>query len=227
MGAFILAVDDDQLVRESLRWNLERAGHRVITVGSGEAAIEVARRERPDLVVLDVGLPGMDGFETCRRLQAEHDLPVILLTARADEVDRVSGLRLGADDYITKPFSMPELVARVHAVLRRLRRSEPPPAPTLVYGDLQIHVAGREVTKGGRPVHLAPREFDLLVALASRPGQVVRRQHLLDLVWGQDWVGEPKTLDVHIQWLRAKLEEAPSSPRHFITVRGVGYKFMP
>ncbi len=219
----ILVVDDDALIRDSLSYSLAKDGHQVLTAASGEEGLRKVRLERPSLAILDVGLPGMDGLELCRVLQAEMSLPVIMLTARNQEMDRVLGLRLGADDYVTKPFSTAELLARVQAVLRRTQ-SPHVERERIEAGEVVVDVVAHEVTVRGQPVRLSPKEFALLQLLASNAGRVLSRQTLLDAVWGEGWIGEPRTLDVHIQWLRDKVESNPGHPRYIHTVRGVGYK---
>lgn len=222
----ILLVDDDLLLRRSLAFNLEQAGYRVSTAANAEDALALAERDPPHLVLLDIGLPGMDGLEALRRLRAHADVPVIFLTARRRELEQALGLELGADDYVTKPFDRDVLLARIKAVLRRTQR--PPTAPAkaqpLAVGDLTIDPATHQVTVGGRAVELTRREFDLLYTLAQQPGQVVSAEELLARVWGAEYEGEPQVVYVHIRWLREKLEEDPQRPRRILTVRGVGYK---
>jgi DNA-binding response OmpR family regulator len=230
MTKHILLVDDDSLLRRSLAFNLDRAGYRASTAANAEDALALARRDRPDLVLLDIGLPGMDGLDALRRFQIEMGVPVIFLTARRRELDEILGLELGADDYVTKPFDLDVLLARIKAVLRRAERSEAgPPARSgpLVVGDLVIDPAAHTVTVRGQPVDLAPREFDLLHTLALEAGRVVSTDELLARVWGAEYEGEPQVVYVHVRWLREKLEETPNQPRRLITVRGVGYKLMP
>ncbi len=227
--AHILLVDDDALLRQSLAFNLEQAGYQVSTAASAEDALALAHRTPPDLVLLDIGLPGMDGLEALRHFQEHLGIPVIFLTARRRELDEVLGLELGADDYITKPFDLDVLLARIKAVLRRARLSESPPrepAP-LVVGDLEIDPAAHTVTVAGRPVDLSPREFDLLYTLALEAGHVVSVDDLLARVWGSEYAGESQVVYVHIRWLREKLEETPNHPRRILTIRGVGYKLEP
>ena len=229
MPADVLLVDDDALLRRSLTFNLEQAGYRVSTAASAEDALALAQRDPPDLVLLDIGLPGMDGLEALRHFQERLGLPVIFLTARRRELDEVLGLELGADDYITKPFDLDVLLARIKAVLRRTRRvqaatAEPSP---LTVGDLVIDPAAHTVTVGGQPVGLSPREFDLLHALALEAGHVVSVDDLLVRVWGAEYEGESQVVYVHIRWLREKIEEDPHDPRRIITVRGVGYRLEP
>ena len=217
----VIVVEDDPHIADLIELYLRRDGHRVIQASSGEAALEAAGRERPRLVILDIGLPGqLDGFEVCRRLRAASDVPVLMLTARDDEIDRVLGLELGADDYVTKPFSPRELAARVKAILRRTD-GPPPVRPTvLAVGTVEIDAGRREVRVDGRAVSLATREFDLLQFLAENVGLVLSRQQLLDGVWGPDWYGDERTVDVHVRQLRKKLgDQLPLA-----TVWGVGYR---
>ncbi|MCD6289249.1 MAG: response regulator transcription factor [Anaerolineae bacterium] len=228
-SAHILLVDDDALLRRSLAFNLERSGYQVSTAATAEDALVLARHNPPDLVLLDIGLPGMDGLEALRRFQNDVGVPVIFLTARRRELDEVLGLELGADDYVTKPFDLDVLLARVKAVLRRSRWARRAIAkPTaLVVGDLMIDPDAHEVIVAGRRVELPPREFDLLCVLASEAGRVLSVDELLARVWGAEYVGEPQVVYVHIRWLREKIEEDPHRPRRIVTVRGVGYKLQP
>jgi DNA-binding response OmpR family regulator len=229
MSGHILIVDDDALLRRSLAFNLEQAGYRCSTAATAEDALAMAQRERPDLVLLDISLPGMDGLEALRHFQDEVGTAVIFLTARRRELDEILGLELGADDYITKPFSTDLLLARIKAVLRRAAHVAPP-APkddTLRVGDLCIDPLAHTVTLGGQPIELAPRTFDLLYVLALNAGRVLPAEELLARVWGAEYEGEPQVLYVHIRWLRERLEEDPSNPRRIVTVRGVGYKLVP
>ncbi|MDR5689333.1 MAG: response regulator transcription factor [Armatimonadota bacterium] len=222
----VLVVDDDEAILSLLGSYLAREGFEVQTAGDGEAALAAARTSRPDVVVLDVLLPGLDGLEVLRRLRAEGEPYVILLTAKAEEADRVVGLELGADDYVTKPFSPRELVARIRAVLRRGRgRAEVPEAP-LVFPRLRIDPARREVWRDGERVYLTPLEFDLLRALASFPGRVWTREQLIERVWGHDYFGDERVVDAHIKELRRKLQDDPARPSFVGTVRGVGYRFV-
>jgi DNA-binding response OmpR family regulator len=229
MAKHILLVDDDTLLRRSLTFNLEKAGYRVSPAATAEDALAQARLDPPDLVLLDIGLPGMDGLDALRSLRQQADVPVIFLTARRRELDQVLGLELGADDYVTKPFDIDVLLARIKAVLRRAAPATaqvPAPAP-LAVGDLTIDPAAHTVTAGDRTVELSPREFDLLHALAMEAGRVVSVDDLLSRVWGAEYVGEPQVVYVHVRWLREKLEEDPGRPRRIITVRGRGYKLVP
>jgi DNA-binding response OmpR family regulator len=226
MAKHILLVDDDALMRRSLAFNLEQAGYRASAAASAEDALAMAHREPPDLVLLDIGLPGMDGLDALRRFKEMLALPVIFLTARRRELDEVVGLELGADDYITKPFDVNVLLAHIKAVLRR---SEQPASmtsrsPVLEAGDLSIDPAAHTVTCRGKLVTLSPREFDLLYALAQEPGRVFSVDELLGRVWGAEFIGQPQVVYVHIRWLREKLEEDPDRPRRIQTVRGVGYR---
>lgn len=226
----ILLVDDDDLLRRSLAFNLERAGFHALPAANAEDALAIARSERPDLVLLDIGLPGMDGLDALRHLRQQVSAPVIFLTARRRELDEVLGLELGADDYVTKPFDVDVLLARIRAVLRRAQAQaesktlEPQP---LVVGDIAIDPSRHTASVGGSLVELAPREFDLLHALAMDAGRVLSVDALLARVWGAEYQGEPQVVYVHIRWLREKLEQDPRRPRRILTVRGVGYKLEP
>jgi DNA-binding response OmpR family regulator len=226
MAANILLIDDDALLRRSLAFNLERAGYRTATAENAETALAMAERHRPDLVILDIGLPGMDGLEALRQFEERLTVPVIFLSARHRELDQVLGLELGADDYITKPFDLDVLLARIKAVLRRSQRmpNRGTTAVVLQAGDLTIDPTAHTVTLAGRAIELPPREFDLLYVLASEAGHVVSADTLLAQVWGPEYAGEPQVVYVHIRWLREKLEEDPQHPRRIVTVRGVGYK---
>jgi len=233
MGYKVLVVEDEPVLLETLEYNLTRQGYEVCTAADGPTALEVAREERPDLIVLDVMLPGMDGFEVCRTLRPEMSVPILMLTARDEEIDKVVGLEVGADDYMTKPFSMRELVARVKALLRRVRldreelaaESAEVGSERLAFGDLTIDLARCEVLREGEPLHLKPKEHDLLVFLARNRGIVLSRDLILERVWGWDYGGGSRTVDVHVRWLREKIEPDPASPSRIVTVRGVGYRF--
>ena len=229
MGKHILVVDDDTLLRRSLAFNLEKAGYRASTAATAEDALAQVRLDAPDLVLLDIGLPGMDGLEALHRLRLQVPVPVILLTARRRELDQVVGLESGADDYVAKPFDIDVLLARIKAVLRRTMTSPagPPPATPTTVGDLTIDPTTHTMTWRGRVVNLAPREFDLLHALAVESGRVVSVDELLSRVWGAEYEGEPQVVYVHIRWLREKIEPDPQHPRHILTVRGVGYRLVP
>lgn len=226
MTKHIILVDDDALLRRSLAFTLEQAGYRVSTAASAEDALVLARRDRPDLVLLDIGLPGMDGLQALRYFEAQVKVPIIFLTARRRELDEVLGLRLGAEDYVTKPFDSDVLLARIEVVLRRARTSSAPVSPPdrLVVGDLMIDPAAHTVTLKGQPIELPPREFALLHVLALEAGRVVSVDDLLARAWGAEFEGEPQVIYVHIRWLREKLEEDPQKPRRIITIRGIGYK---
>jgi DNA-binding response OmpR family regulator len=225
----ILIVDDDALLRRSLAFNLEQAGYRVSTAATAEDALAQVRLDPPGLVLLDIGLPGMDGLDALRNLRQQVNVPVIFLTARRRELDQVLGLELGADDYVTKPFDIAVLLARIKAVLRRASTPATPVQETgsLIVGDLTIDPAAHTVAVGGREVELSPREFDLLHALAQEAGRVVALDDLLARVWGAEYAGEPQVVYVHVRWLREKLEDDPAHPRRIVTVRGVGYKLVP
>jgi DNA-binding response OmpR family regulator len=237
MADKILVVEDELTLQETLAYNLKRQGYEVETAGDGLTALEIARQMRPDLIVLDVMLPGIDGFEVCRVLRQEMSTPVLMLTARDDEIDRVVGLEVGADDYMTKPFSMRELMARVKAMLRRVRlvREEVnanaaaaaplPDAQMIIYDNLTLDLRRREVRLNDTPLAIKPKEFDLLIFLAQHRGQVLSREFILERVWGWNFTGDSRTVDVHIRWLREKIELDPSSPNRIVTVRGAGYRF--
>jgi DNA-binding response OmpR family regulator len=224
----ILLVDDDSLLRRSLGLNLEEAGYRASASATAEEALALAARDRPDLVLLDIGLPGMDGLDALRHFQSRIGVPVIFLTARRRELDEVLGLQLGADDYITKPFDKDVLLARIKTVLRRFAHTDAPRPGEhegpLTAGDLVIDIAAHTVTVAGQPVELTPLEFDLLQALVENAGRVLSVDELLNRVWGEEYVGQPQVVYVHIHWLRERLEEDPQNPRRIVTVRGVGYK---
>ncbi len=222
----VLVVDDDETIRTLLRSYLQREGFEVQTAPDGQAALTQARTFRPDVVVLDLLLPGLDGLEVLRHLRAEGNPFVVLLTAKAEETDRVVGLELGADDYVTKPFSPRELVARIRAILRRSRgRGEAAEGP-LVFRRLRIDPVRREVDREGTPVALTPLEFELLHTLASFPGRVWTREQLIERIWGHDYFGDERVVDAHIKELRRKLGDDPARPLFIQTVRGVGYKFV-
>jgi DNA-binding response OmpR family regulator len=221
----VLVVDDEAIVREVVVRYLEREGYRTLEAGDGEEARRLIESDPPGLVVLDLMLPGMDGISLCRWIRERSDLPVIMLTARGEEADRIVGLEIGADDYVTKPFSPRELAARVRTVLRRARPAVPD-EPRLRYGELEIDASTREVTKGGDPLRLTAREFDLLWFLASHPRKVFSRSQLMDRVWGYEAALDTGTVTVHVRRLREKIEDDPSRPRRLETVWGVGYRFV-
>ena len=223
----VLLIEDDERIAEPLLFGLHQEGFAALHANTGPQGLELASREQPDLVLLDVMLPEMDGFTLCRTLRRHSAVPILMLTARGQELDRVMGLEIGADDYIVKPFSFRELVARIRAVLRRreLDRGQSfPPSDRFVAGDIVLDVTARQVWRNGRPIELRQREFDLLHLLMAHTGRAMTRHALLDHVWGPEWVGDPRTLDVHIRWLREKVEDNPSAPRYIQTVRGYGYR---
>lgn len=222
MAAKILVVDDDPAISEMLNIVLEAEGFDTVVVGDGNAAVAAARDEDPDLILLDVMLPGMSGIDVCRTVRESSTVPIVMLTARTDTVDVVQGLESGADDYITKPFKPKELIARVRARLRRSPEEET--ETTVRIGDLEINTAGHEVTRGGEQINLTPIEFELLSTLASRPGQVFSREALLEEVWGYRKSGDTRLVNVHVQRLRSKVEKDPDDPQIVLTVRGIGYK---
>jgi len=236
MAEKILVVDDEISLQETLAYNLKRQGYEVQTTGDGTEALELAREMEPDLIILDVMLPGLDGFEICRILRREMSTPVLMLTARDDEIDRVVGLEVGADDYMAKPFSMRELLARVKAMLRRVRLireevnlaegEDGKPKPEIMeFGNLKIDMTRREITVDGEVVAFKPKEYELLTFLAQHQGQVLSREFILERVWGWDFIGDSRTVDVHVRWLREKIEPDPANPQRIITVRGAGYRF--
>jgi DNA-binding response OmpR family regulator len=233
MPETILVVEDEPALQETLAYNLKKEGYTVETAGDGRAALESARKLKPDLLVLDIMLPELDGFEVARILRKEMITPILMLTARDDEIDRVVGLEMGADDYLTKPFSMRELMARVKAQLRRARllREEMENSAseiaheTLTFGNLIINLTRREVTLEGKALQLKPQEYQLLVFFAEHKGQMLSREFVLERVWGWDYIGDSRTVDVHVRWLRQKIEEDPATPKRIVTVRGGGYRF--
>jgi two-component system OmpR family response regulator len=226
----VLIVEDDQTLLGVLRYNLAKEGYDVVTASDGAQALEVARSEKPEVIVLDIMLPKLDGFEVCRILRREMTVPILMLTAKTEEIDKVVGLELGADDYMTKPFSVREFLARIRAMLRRTEMMKQEvaaskEAPVVKVGSLEIDPTRHQASLSGSVLDLSPREFDLLAFLASNPGRVFSRDYLLERVWGYDYAGDTRTVDVHIRWLRQKIEVDPAHPRHLLTVRGVGYKF--
>jgi DNA-binding response OmpR family regulator len=220
----ILIVEDDNTVRETLALNLRAEGYEVLSADDGEAGLKAAREGSPDLVILDVMLPRLDGLTVCRILRRESEVPIVLLTARGTEADKIIGLETGADDYIVKPFSLGEFLARVRAALRRVRPASAAPGE-LVSGNLRLDLTGRRAYRGEEEIPLAPREFDLLAMLMRNRGAVLTRELLLARVWGEDFPGDARTVDVHIRWLRQKIEIDASDPQRITTVRGVGYRF--
>lgn len=228
----ILVVDDEIALIETLSYNLKKQGYEVITAGDGITALGLVRAEKPDLIILDLMLPGMDGLEVCRILRQEQNTPVLMLTARDDEIDRVVGLEVGADDYLTKPFSMRELIARVKAMLRRVRMmreevlsSQTEASNILRFDNLSLDMDRRELRIDDIVVSLKPKEYELLVYFTRNPKRAISRDTLLEKVWGWDYSGESRTVDVHVRWLREKIEQDPQNPIRIVTVRGAGYRF--
>jgi DNA-binding response OmpR family regulator len=234
MSEKILVVEDELSLQETLAYNLKKEGYSVESVGDGRSALEAARRLKPDLIVLDIMLPEMDGFEVARILRKEMSAAILMLTARDDEIDRVVGLEVGADDYLTKPFSMRELLARVKSQLRRARllREEmgkakdlDSPHEKLTFDNLVIDLTRREVLIDSQPLQLKPKEYELLLFLAEHRRQMLSREFVLERVWGWDFIGDSRTVDVHVRWLRQKIEADPANPQRIVTVRGGGYRF--
>jgi len=234
MKAKILVVEDDETLQETLVWNLERQGYKVTAAGNGRTALNLARDKKPDLIILDVMLPGLDGIDVCRILRKESATPILMLTARTEEVDKIVGLEIGADDYMTKPFSMRELLVRVKALLRRVdmireemgrETAVSPPPSSLTFGSLTIDEERREVRLDNQIVKLQPKEFELLLFLARHQGVALSRSLILEKVWGWTFDGNSRTVDVHVRWLREKIEADPAQPQRIVTVRGVGYRF--
>ena len=233
MNDKVLVIEDEPSLLETLSYNLTRQGYDVVAVADGRDGIAAARRVRPDLLILDLMLPGVDGIEVCRVLRQEMTIPILMLTAKADEIDKIVGLEVGADDYMTKPFSMRELMARVKAMLRRERlireelaeQGAPPPNQQHIFGNLVIDEARHEMRVNGSPRQLKPKEYELLLFLARQHGTVVSRDLILERVWGWDFDGGSRTVDVHIRWLREKIEDDPGNPVRIVTVRGIGYRF--
>ena len=223
VGTRILTVEDDERIRTAVKLALEDEGWTVDEAGSGEEAIDLFHRASPDVVLIDIMLPGIDGFELCRHLRKTSDVPIVMVTARADTHDVVAGLEAGADDYLTKPFAPKELSARIRALLRRIRPMSPGHTK-LVFGDLEIIPDEGKVTRAGVELHLTKTEFRLLVELGQSPGRVFSRESLLDKVWGFDYFGDGRLVDVHIRRLRTKVESVAANPRHVVTVRGLGYR---
>lgn len=223
----VLVVEDDETLQAALQYNLGKEGYRVLAATDGEAAVALARKEHPSIVVLDLMLPKLNGLEVCRLIRREMTMPILILTALDQEMDKVVGLELGADDYMTKPFSIPEFLARVRAMVRRsemVSGAENLPE-ILATGNLSFDLQARVVRLNGLEMELKPKEYDLLTFLATHPGRAYTRDQLLDHVWGYDYVGDTRTVDVHIRWLREKIEVDPGSPRLIITIRGTGYRF--
>jgi DNA-binding response OmpR family regulator len=233
MPETILIVEDEFALRDTLTYNLKKEGFSVEAVGDGRSAITSARKLKPDLIILDIMLPELDGFEAARILRKEMSTPILMLTARDDEIDRVVGLEMGADDYITKPFSMRELMARVKAQLRRTRLMQEEMAKAApekqhevkTFGNLVINLTRQEVILNNEPLALKPQEYQLLLFFAEHKGKMLSREFILERVWGWDFIGDSRTVDVHVRWLRQKIEKNASSPTRIVTVRGGGYRF--
>ncbi len=224
----VLIVDDEPTLRETLAESLEQDGLRVVTAADGREALERFRAERPDLILLDLMLPGLSGIEVCRIIRQESSVAILMLTARDSELDKVVGLELGADDYVTKPFSLRELQARIRALLRRIESGPGPGSPaaqTIDLGSVKVDLAGHRLLRDGKPLPVKPKAFELLAFLIRHPGQVFSREQLLERVWGYEYAGETRTVDVHVHWLRQQVEDDPGQPRYLQTVRGVGYVF--
>jgi two-component system OmpR family response regulator len=223
----ILVVEDDRNLLDTIKYNLLKEGYAALVALDGAEALDIARQQKPDLIILDIMLPKIDGFEVCRILRKEMTVPIIMLTARTDETDRIIGLDTGADDYMTKPFSIRELLARVRALLRRIKMVEtrvPEEQAILNIGDITIDMNRHRVTVKEQQLELTAKEFDLLGFLAKHESYVFSREQLLEKVWGYDFAGDTRTVDVHIRWLRQKIETDPANPKHLLTVRGTGYK---
>lgn len=231
----ILIVEDDKVLREVLAYNLNNQGYETLTTVDGIEAMDTLHSHNLDMIILDLMLPGMDGFEICRRVRRESTVPILMLTARDDEIDRVVGLEVGADDYMGKPFSMRELLARIKAMLRRstitqqesleIAKSDESTAQILTFSDLSIDLNRMQVKLRNKILELKPKEYDLLLFFAQNPGKALSREKLLEQVWGWDYAGESRTVDVHVRWLRLKIEEDPTKPTHLLTIRGTGYRF--
>jgi two-component system OmpR family response regulator len=228
----ILIVEDDKTLLDALKYNISKEGYEAVTAVDGVQALETARAEKPDLIILDIMLPKLDGFEVCRILRKETIVPILMLTAKVEEIDKVVGLEIGADDYMTKPFSLRELLARVRSMLRRTEMmrqealsEEEAVLPAVKVGDLRIDFARHQVSLGNSILNLSPKEFELLAFLVRNRGRAFSRDYLLDKVWGYDYAVETHTVNVHIRWLRQKIEADPAHPQRLLTVRGVGYKF--
>lgn len=224
----VLLVDDEKMITDPLVRALTQAGYQVMVANNGRDGLTLAREKQPDVVVLDVMMPQMDGWDVCRALRQDSTVPILMLTALGDEVDRILGLELGADDYLTKPFSTRELIARLKALLRRveLDRRQQTAGDPIIAANLRLELNTHRAFKDGQELMLRQKEYDLLTLLLSRPGEVITRAEFFDQVWGTDWLGDTRTLDVHIRWLREKIEVDPSRPRLIQTVRGLGYRFV-
>jgi len=227
----IMVVEDELTLQETLAYNLKHQGYEVITSANGLEAIKKAAEIKPDLIILDVMLPGADGFEVCRQIRKEMNMPILMLTARTDEIDRVVGLEVGADDYLTKPFSMRELIARVKAMLRRMHmisemnENKEDTKQVFSFSNLVINEIRHEVTLNDVILSLSPKEYDLLLFLAKNKGKMLSREYILEKIWGWEFIGDSRTVDVHVRWLREKIEADPQKPNRIITVRGGGYIF--
>ncbi len=225
----VLVIEDEENLLKAIKYNLEKDGYKVQSAMDGEQGLELARQMEPSMIILDIMLPKMDGIEVCRILRRESNVPILMLTAKSEEIDRVVGLELGADDYVTKPFSMRELMARTKAILRRYSLSANGKATesskVLKAGKLEVNLTKHVVTLGGELLELKPREFDLLALLVENAGRALTRDQILESIWGQDYYGDTRTVDVHIRWLREKIESDPGNPKQIITIRGVGYRF--
>ncbi len=225
--AHILIVDDEPVIVDSLAYSLRREGYEVSIAENGPDALDLFERDHPDLIVLDIMLPGMDGLEVCKRLRLKSTVPIIMLTARSDEVDKILGLEIGADDYLPKPFSFRELLARIRSLFRRVALDQQSDGGSMLkIGNLMIDGVARKAIKNQLEIQLSAREFDLLYFLMSQAGRACSRQELLNQVWGMEWSGDPRTLEVHIRWLRLKIEDDPTNPGYIQTVRGYGYRFI-
>ena len=229
MPPTVLVVEDEPNLLTALKYTLEQAGYDALTATDGESGLRLTRTREPDLVILDVMLPNIDGFEVCRMIRRESDVPILILTARGEEVDRVVGLELGADHYVTKPFSMRELMARIRNMLRRSvvpsSGSAGGDAEEFRSGDLTVDLTSHSVLLDGRPVDMKPREFSLIALLVANKRRAFTRDQILERLWGHDYIGDSRTVDVHVRWLREKIEPDPSKPRRIVTIRGVGYRF--
>ena len=227
----VLVIEDEENLLKAIKYNLEQDGYKVQSAMDGEQGLEMARQMEPSMIILDIMLPKLDGIEVCRILRRESNVPILMLTAKSEEIDRVVGLELGADDYVTKPFSMRELMARTKAILRRYSLSASDTAKesgkVLKAGKLEVNISKHVVTLDGELLELKPREFDLLALLVENAGRALTRDQILENIWGQDYYGDTRTVDVHIRWLREKIEGDPGSPKRIITIRGVGYRFDP
>jgi len=221
----ICVVEDENNLRDTLRYNLEREGYLVLALGDGLSGLQTIRTSKPDMVILDIMLPGMSGKDICREVRRDSDVPILMLTARGEETDKVVGLELGADDYVTKPFSMKELIARVGALLRRPRATTPNSPSVLRAGNLRLDRDAHSVWLDTQPLILKPKEYDLLALFVGNRGRAFSRDQLIASVWGDDYYGDTRTVDVHVRWLRRKIEPTPDNPQRIVTVRGLGYRF--